>query len=73
MPLQASSSFRRHGQRDDRRRRLLTDELANPERVAHLSGLAGRRSRSRRSRNTMGMPTSWNANYGCWIWSLAGW
>ena len=30
MPLQASSSFRRHGQRDDRRRRLLTDELANP-------------------------------------------
>ena len=29
MPLQASSSFRRHGQRDDRRRRLLTDDLSN--------------------------------------------
>jgi hypothetical protein len=30
MPLQSSRSFRRVGQRDDRRRRLLTDELANP-------------------------------------------
>jgi hypothetical protein len=31
MPLQASSSFRRHGQRDDRRRRLLTDDLSNAD------------------------------------------
>jgi hypothetical protein len=31
MALQSSSSFRRHGQRDDRRRRLLTDELANSD------------------------------------------
>jgi hypothetical protein len=30
MPLGSSSSFRRSGQRDDRRRRLLADELANP-------------------------------------------
>lgn len=30
MALQASSSFRRSGQRDDRRRRLLADELSNP-------------------------------------------
>ena len=29
MSLQTSSSFRHSGQRDDRRRRLLTDELAN--------------------------------------------
>jgi hypothetical protein len=31
MSLQSSSSFRRSGQRDDRRRRLLTDELANSD------------------------------------------
>ena len=30
MALQSSSSFRQFGQRDDRRRRLLTDELSNP-------------------------------------------
>ena len=30
MSLQSSSSFRRSGQRDERRRRLLTEELANP-------------------------------------------
>ncbi len=30
MPLQSSSSFRRSGQRDDRRRRLLSDDLSSP-------------------------------------------
>lgn len=30
MPLQSSSSFRQSGLRDDRRRRLLADELSNP-------------------------------------------
>ncbi len=31
MSLAAASSFQRHGQRDDRRRRLLTDELCNSD------------------------------------------
>ena len=31
MPLEASSSFRRCGLRDDRRRRLLTDDLSDPD------------------------------------------
>ena len=31
MPLEASSSFRRGGLRDDRRRRLLTDDLSDPD------------------------------------------
>ena len=31
MPLNTSSSYGRFGQRDDRHRRLLTDELSNPD------------------------------------------
>ncbi|MCE5267591.1 MAG: hypothetical protein LLG00_06880 [Planctomycetaceae bacterium] len=34
MSLASSSSFQRHGQRDDRRRRLLTDELCNSDEPA---------------------------------------
>ena len=58
MPLEASSSFRRCGQRDDRRRRLLTDDLSNPDDSLSVPRLARGRPRRRRSRNTMGTPSS---------------
>ena len=73
MPLEASSSFRRHGQRDDRRRRLLTDDLSQFGRLACLSASGRKMPRRRRSRNIMGMPSSWNGNCGCSTWFRAGW
>ena len=72
VPLEASSSFRRSGLRDDRRRRLLADDLsetddASPCRTWPEDGGSGA------ARTTMETPSFSSGSGGCSILFPADW
>ena len=72
MSFAAASSFRRYGQRDDRRRRLLTDELANPDDWPACQAWPEEAPPPQKSEH-YGDADFLERQCGCSIWSLAGW